>query len=192
MLHHFVTNIREDKMYNNVLVKTVERHFNAGMADKGWLQITLGMKHLDKNKEQYDFNPSYDPNFVNGSAPKEGDYIDFDYEKKDRGAKPPVFNITEWTPSTERSNGGPQQVGNVVQQHVNGAAPPSASNKLNILLAPDKISMAIMGVVGRHVANMKDFPQEEELTAMFESATRSYVNGVTKGIQSKKDDTDWE
>jgi hypothetical protein len=52
MLHHFVTNIREDKMYNNVLVKTVERHFNAGMADKGWLQITLGMKHLDKNKEQ--------------------------------------------------------------------------------------------------------------------------------------------
>ena len=85
----------------NILVKSVERHFVPKMAGDGWLQITLGMKHLDKNKEQYDFNPSYDPNFVNGSAPKEGDYIDFDIEKIDREFKPPVFNITEWKPSTE-------------------------------------------------------------------------------------------
>ena len=186
-------------MYNNILVKSVERHFVAGMADKGWVQISLEMKNLDPNS-QYDFKPSYDSK-LNGSPPTEGDYINFDIEEKTRPGKSTIFNIKEWKPSTERSNGGPQQVGNVVQQHVNGDAmgsnfddqygpkPPSASNKLNILLAPDKISMAIMGVVGRHVANMKDFPQEEELTAMFESATRSYVNGVTNGM---KDKTDWE
>ena len=172
-------------MYNNILVKSVERHFVAGMADKGWVQISLEMKNLDPNS-QYDFKPSYDSKLI-GSPPTEGDYINFDIEEKTRPGKSTIFNITEWTPSTERSNGGPQQAGALVQPHVNGAAPPSASNKLNILLAPDKISMAIMGVVGRHVANMKNFPQEEELTAMFESATRSYVNGVTNGMKDKTD-----
>ena len=94
--------------------------------------------------------------------------------------------IKTWHPV--EANAGPQQVGAAVQPTVNGiarpngAARPAASNKLDVLLAPDKIAMAVMGIVGRHVANMKDFPPEEELTGMVKNAASSYINGVTQAM----------
>lgn len=88
--------------------------------------------------------------------------------------------IKTWHPV--EANAGPQQAGALVQQHVNGAARPAASNKLDVLLAPDKIAMAVMGIIGRHVANMKDFPPEEELTGMVKNAASSYINGVTQAM----------
>ena len=42
--------------------------------------------------------------------------------------------------------------------------------------------MAVMGIIGRHVANMKDFPPEEELTGMVKNAASSYINGVTQAM----------
>ena len=95
----------------------MERHFVTGMAEKGWFQICLDMENLDPNN-RYDFKPSYDSQLT-GSPPNEGDYINCDIETKDRPGKSPIFNIIEWTPSTERSSGAAQQVGDVVQQHVN-------------------------------------------------------------------------
>ena len=167
MLHHFATNIREDKMHNNILVKSVERHFNAKMAGDGWLQITLDMKHLDKNKEQYDFNPSYDPNFVNGSAPKGGDYIDFDIEEKVRPGKSTIFNITEWKPSTERSNGSAASVGDTIQTTVSRATDSySAFDK--------EADMFAMGFVGRYAKTLQEFPKESELEGWIATARNAF------------------
>ena len=157
-------------MYNNILVKSVERHFVAGMADTGWVQISLGMKHLDTNKEQYDFNPSYDPNSGNGSAPKEGDYIDFDIAKIDRDPKPPVFNITEWKPSTERSNGSAASVGDTIQTTVSRATDSySAFDK--------EADMFAMGFVGRFATTLQEFPIEEDLTAWIATARNAFKKG---------------
>mgnify|MGYP003673115185 CR=1 FL=1 len=94
--------------------------------------------------------------------------------------------IKTWHPV--EANAGPQQVGAAVQPTVNGiarpngVARPAASNKLDVLLAPDKIAMAVMGIIGRHVANMKDFPAEGELTGMVKNAACSYINGLTQAM----------
>jgi len=96
--------------------------------------------------------------------------------------------IKSWHPV--EANAGPQQVGAAVQPTVNriappnGAASPAASNKLEVLLAPDKIAMAVMGIIGRHVANMKDFPAQEELTGMVKNAACSYINGLTQAMKN--------
>jgi hypothetical protein len=96
--------------------------------------------------------------------------------------------IKTWHPV--EANAGPQQVGAAVQPTVNGiarpngAARPAASNKLDVLLAPDKIAMAVMGIIGRHVANMKDFPAQEELTGMVKNAACSYINGLTQAMKN--------
>jgi len=55
---------------------------------------------------------------------------------------------------------------------------------LEVLLAPDKIAMAVMGIIGRHVANMKDFPAEGELTGMVKNAACSYINGLTQAMKN--------
>ena len=154
-------------MYNNILVKSVERHFVPQMADKGWVQISHGMEHLDKNKKQYDFNPSYEQNFANGSAPKEGDYIDFDIEKIDRDPKPPVFNITEWKPSTERSNGSAASVGDTIQTTVSRATDSySAFDK--------EADMFAMGFVGRFAKTLQEFPKESELEGWIATARNAF------------------
>ena len=154
-------------MHTNILVKSVERHFVPKMAGDGWLQITLDMKHLDKNKEQYDFNPSYDPNFVNGSAPKGGDYIDFDIEKIDRDPKPPVFNITEWKPSTERSNGSAAPVGNLTEKTVSLATD-------NYSAFDKEADMFAMGFVGRYAKTLKEFPIEDDLKSWIATARNAF------------------
>ena len=165
MLHHFVTNIREDKMYNNILVKSVERHFVAGMADKGWVQICLEMQNLDPTS-QYDFKPSYDSK-LNGSPPKQGDYINCDIEEKARPGKSTIFNITEWTPSTERSHGSAASVGDTIQTTVSRATDSySAFDK--------EADMFAMGFVGRYAKTLQEFPKEEDLTAWIATARNAF------------------
>ena len=152
-------------MYNNILGKTVERHFVGGMADKGWVQISLGMGNLDPNS-QYDFKPSYDSQ-LNGSPPKEGDYINFDIEEKTRPGKSTIFNITEWKPSTERSNGSAASVGDTIQTTVSRATDSySAFDK--------EADMFAMGFVGRFAKTLQEFPKESELEGWIATARNAF------------------
>jgi hypothetical protein len=152
-------------MYNNILVKSVERHFVAGMADKGWVQISLEMKNLDPNS-QYDFKPSYDSKLI-GSPPTEGDYINFDIEEKTRPGKSTIFNITEWKPSTERSNGSAASVGDTIQTTVSRATDSySAFDK--------EADMFAMGFVGRFAKTLQEFPKESELEGWIATARNAF------------------
>ena len=152
-------------MHNNILVKSVERHFVAGMADKGWVQICLEMQNLDPTS-QYDFKPSYDSK-LNGSPPKQGDYIKCDIEEKARPGKSTIFNITEWTPSTERSNGSAASVGDTIQTTVSRATDSySAFDK--------EADMFAMGFVGRYAKTLQEFPKESELEGWIATARNAF------------------
>ena len=161
---------------------------DAGLSASGkTTSITLDAPHPDPDKGYPTWKVSFDHR-KGQPAPTTGMTIQCTPVANDQG----YYWIKTWHPV--EANAGPQQAGALVQHHVNGAAmgsnfddqyrpkPPSASNKLNIVLAPDKISMAVMGIIGRHVANMKDFPPEEELTGMVKNAASSYINGVTQAM----------
>ena len=91
--------------------------------------------------------------------------------------------IKSWHPVD--ANAGPQQVGALVQPHVNGAtrpngaARPAASNS-------QACEIFVTGTIGRFLANQKDWPTQRELTGMVTNARDSFINGMNAVPEDEK------